>query len=125
MRMNKVKGEGDPKSFFERFHKVGNLRKLCLFCARKPRLHAWALQVQLLTGEYVPILVSLILYINFQAQVQKIAINGATQLVIVGATLGRLLFASRIVVPALGFLGATATYISFAGLLIAAAAYTP
>jgi hypothetical protein len=82
-------------------------------------------QVQLLTGEYVPILVSLILYINFQAQVQKVAIDGATQLVIVGATLGRLLFAGRIVVRALGFVGAAATYISFAGLLIAAAAYTP
>lgn len=123
MRMFKVKGENDPKSTFEKIHKV------CALLVLPPPMSTFSSsndseQVQLLTGEYVPILVVLILYIYTQAQLGRVAIDGVTQAVIVLATAGRYAFAARVVVPGLGFLGATSTYIGFAGLLIAAAYYS-
>ena len=72
-------------------------------------------QVQLLTGEYVPILVALILYIYVQSQLTGAPITSAAQFGMIGSTLGRFLFAGRPVLGlAAGAGGATTTYVSLA-----------
>lgn len=86
----------------------------CLLCV----------QLQLLTAEYVPMLSALILYIHVQAQISGVSIGFTTSLVMIGATLGRVLFVLRLFVSSLGFVGATLTYASFIGLLLCAASYS-
>ncbi len=86
-------------------------------------------QVQLLTTEYVPIFCALMLFIHCQAQLSKQDIGFATKAVMVLATAGRFVFAGKVFLPPTlvfpcSFLGATASYIGFAGLIASAVSYT-
>ena len=91
--------------------------------ATAARLRA-PVQTQLLTTEYVPILITLILYIHVQAAISKVEIDAATQLAMAGAVFGRYTFALRHSVHSFDIIGAVSTYIAFGGVLAAAAAYS-
>lgn len=98
-------------------------------CLRGGRsaLNCFGLQIQLLTGEYVPMFTALILYIYIQAQLSGSPIGTPTALAMVASTVGRVAFAARafgISSVLLMELGATVTYLAFGGLIAAAVSYS-
>ena len=72
----------------------------------------------------MPIFVALMLYIHIQAQLTKTELSGTTEAVMFAGVIGRYVYALRLVNWKLGMVGATFTYIAFAGLLISAASYS-
>lgn len=128
MRVNKVKGEGDPKSFFEQVHKVRifaqNVVQTGISWCCHSCFAGFLPQVQLLTGEYVPLFVALILYIDVQSKSAGVPVSAFTDIVIAGTTIGRYLFAGRLFIPIFSYIGATLTYISFFGLIIVVGSYS-
>ncbi len=66
---------------------------------------------------------ALTLYIHVQSQITGVALGFATSFAMVGATMGRVLFVLRLLVPSLGFVGASLTYTAFFMLVVCAATY--
>ena len=99
---------------------------LFIFICGPPLL--FPLQVQLLTAEYVPMLSLLTLFIHIQASLTNTPVTATSHGLMVLATAGRYLFASKPFVPKgvqllTGAIGATSTYVAFVGLLLSAASY--
>jgi hypothetical protein len=89
-RMARTQGEGNPKSYFEQVHKV-----------------------QLLTAEWSPMLALLTYVLHANAVSSGVALNPVALGAIIAATAGRYLFAARVILPVLGFPGATLSYVGF------------